>query len=174
MIWNMASCEWGFRFGISARTRRFKRSRFKGSRSYDSMEGFAVVPMVFGLFRITAMNIKKLLLGFYLLVGFSVRERRGFAQTTNLRIAFNGYGGIVPLFLGQDAGIFKKQNLQLEMIFIPGGSLSLQALIGKSLELLIDRRAAGGQCLFARRQDQNHRRRDESFALHFRCDGGHS
>ena len=60
-----------------------------------------------------------------------------FAQTTNLRIAFNGYGGTVPLFLGQDAGIFKKQNLQLEMIFIPGGSLSLQALIGKSLELLL-------------------------------------
>jgi len=59
------------------------------------------------------------------------------AQTTNLRIAFNGYGGTLPLFLGQDAGIFKKQNLQLEMIFIPGGSLSLQALIGKSLELLL-------------------------------------
>jgi NitT/TauT family transport system substrate-binding protein len=59
------------------------------------------------------------------------------AQTTSLRIAFNGYGGTMPLFLGQDAGIFKKQNLQLEMIFIPGGSLSLQALIGKSLELLL-------------------------------------
>jgi NitT/TauT family transport system substrate-binding protein len=59
------------------------------------------------------------------------------AQTTNLRIAFNGFGGTVPLYLGQDVGIFKKHNLNLEMIFIAGGSLSLQALIGKSLELLM-------------------------------------
>jgi NitT/TauT family transport system substrate-binding protein len=60
-----------------------------------------------------------------------------YAQTTNLRLAFNGFGGTGPLYLGQDAGIFKKQNLNLEMIFIPGGSLSLQALIGKSLEILM-------------------------------------
>jgi NitT/TauT family transport system substrate-binding protein len=59
------------------------------------------------------------------------------AQTTNVRIAFNGFGGVAPLYLGQDAGIFKKHNLALEMIFIPGGSLSLQALIGKSLDLLM-------------------------------------
>ena len=61
----------------------------------------------------------------------------GIAQTTNIRIAFNGFGGTAPLFLGNDAGIFKKQNLNLELIFIPGGSLSLQALIGRSLELLL-------------------------------------
>ena len=59
------------------------------------------------------------------------------AQTTNIRIAFNGFGGTAPLYLGDDAGIFKKQGLNLELIFIPGGSLSLQALIGKSLDLLM-------------------------------------
>ena len=59
------------------------------------------------------------------------------AQSTNVRIAFNGFGGTAPIYLGQDAGIFKKHNLNLEMIFIPGGSLSLQALIGKSLDLLL-------------------------------------
>src|SRR5262249_22078552 len=59
------------------------------------------------------------------------------AQTTNIRIAYNGFGGTAPLFIGNDAGIFKKQNLNLELIFIPGGSLSLQALIGRSLELLL-------------------------------------
>ncbi|MGH7872865.1 MAG: ABC transporter substrate-binding protein [Candidatus Binatia bacterium] len=58
------------------------------------------------------------------------------AQTT-VRVAFNGFGGTGPLYLGQDAGIFKKHNLNLEMIFIPGGSLSLQALIGKSLDVLM-------------------------------------
>ena len=62
---------------------------------------------------------------------------RSFAQTTNVRVAFNGFGGIAPIYLGQDVGIFKKQGLNLEMIFIPGGSLSLQALIGKSLEILM-------------------------------------
>jgi ABC-type nitrate/sulfonate/bicarbonate transport system substrate-binding protein len=62
---------------------------------------------------------------------------RSFGQTSNLRIAFNGFGGTAPIFLGQDAGIFRKQNLNLELIFIPGGSLSLQALIGRSLELLL-------------------------------------
>jgi ABC-type nitrate/sulfonate/bicarbonate transport system substrate-binding protein len=59
------------------------------------------------------------------------------AQTSTVRIAFNGFGGVAPLYVGRDAGIFKKQNLTLEMIFIPGGSLSLQALIGKSLDLLM-------------------------------------
>lgn len=59
------------------------------------------------------------------------------AQTTNVRIAFNGFGGIAPIYLGQDAGIFKKRALNLELIFIPGGSLSLQALIGKSLDVLM-------------------------------------
>jgi ABC-type nitrate/sulfonate/bicarbonate transport system substrate-binding protein len=59
------------------------------------------------------------------------------AQTTSIRIAFNGFGGMTPFYLGQDVGIFKKQGLTLEMIFIPGGSLSLQALIGRSLDLLM-------------------------------------
>jgi NitT/TauT family transport system substrate-binding protein len=61
----------------------------------------------------------------------------GWAQTTNIRIAFNGFGGMTPFYLGQDAGIFRKQGLTLEMIFIPGGSLSLQSLIGRSLEVLM-------------------------------------
>ena len=60
-----------------------------------------------------------------------------FAQVTTIRIAFNGFGGTAPLYLGTDAGIFKKQGLNLEMVFIPGGSLSLQALIGRSLDLLL-------------------------------------
>jgi ABC-type nitrate/sulfonate/bicarbonate transport system substrate-binding protein len=66
---------------------------------------------------------------------FSVHEVP--AQTTNVRIAFNGFGGVAPLYLGDDAAIFKKQGLNLELVFIPGGSLSLQALIGKSLDLLL-------------------------------------
>ncbi len=62
---------------------------------------------------------------------------RALGQSANVRIAFNGFGGIAPIYLGQDAGIFKKHGLNLELIFIPGGSLSLQALIGKSLDVLM-------------------------------------
>jgi len=69
-------------------------------------------------------------------LALSVREVQ--AQTTTVRIAFNGLGsGVAPLYLGDDAGIFKKQGLNLELVFIAGGSLSLQALIGKSLDLLM-------------------------------------
>ena len=80
---------------------------------------------------------RKSLVLVFLAISLICSSALAFAQTTNVRIAFNGFGGVAPLYLGQDAGIFKKQNLSLEMIFIPGGSLSLQALIGKSLDLLM-------------------------------------
>jgi NitT/TauT family transport system substrate-binding protein len=84
-----------------------------------------------------AMTFKKVLALVFLVTAILGASAPAFAQTTNVRIAFNGFGGVAPLYLGQDAGIFKKQNLALELIFIPGGSLSLQALIGKSLDLLM-------------------------------------
>lgn len=83
------------------------------------------------------MKLKKSLVVVFLLGGILGSAALALAQTTNLRIAFNGFGGTGALYLGQDAGIFRKHNLGLEMIFIPGGSLSLQALIGRSLELLM-------------------------------------
>src|SRR5918999_108537 len=59
------------------------------------------------------------------------------AQSTTLHVGFNGFYGAAPLYVAQDAGIFRKHGFTLEMIFIAGGSLSTQALIGKSLELLM-------------------------------------
>src|ERR1043165_1856944 len=58
------------------------------------------------------------------------------AQTTTLHVGFNGFYGAAPLYVAQDAGIFRKHGFTLELIFIAGGSLSTQALIGKSLDLL--------------------------------------
>jgi len=83
------------------------------------------------------MKLKSFYIFLCLLGWFVIDGSRSFGQTSNLRIAFNGFGGIAPIYLGQEAGIFRKYNLNLEMIFIPGGSLSLQALIGRSLELLL-------------------------------------
>jgi sulfonate transport system substrate-binding protein len=58
------------------------------------------------------------------------------AQSTTLHVGFNGFYGAAPLYVAQDAGIFRKHGFTLEMVFIAGGSLSTQALIGKSLDLL--------------------------------------
>ena len=93
--------------------------------------------MVFGFLWSITMNFKKSLA--LLLIASSIlgSGALAIAQTTNLRVAFNGFGGTGPLYLAQDVGILRTHNLTLEMIFIPGGSLSLQALIGKSLELLM-------------------------------------
>ena len=59
------------------------------------------------------------------------------AQMTTLRVGFNGFYGAAPFYLGQDAGIFRKQGISLEMVFIAGGSISTQALVGNSLDLLL-------------------------------------
>jgi NitT/TauT family transport system substrate-binding protein len=83
------------------------------------------------------MNIKALLCLLFLSFCCLLAPVGVSAQTTNVRIAFNGFGGVVPLYMGDDAGAFKKQGLNLELVFIPGGSVSLQALIGKSLDLLL-------------------------------------
>jgi len=83
------------------------------------------------------MNIKALLCLLFLSFCCLLAPIGVSAQTTNVRIAFNGFGGVVPLYMGDDVGVFKKQGLNLELVFIPGGSVSLQALIGKSLDLLL-------------------------------------
>ncbi|HEY6200716.1 MAG TPA: hypothetical protein VI231_19090 [Candidatus Binatia bacterium] len=53
------------------------------------------------------------------------------AQVTTLRVGFNGFYGAAPFYLGQDAGIFRKQGIALEMVFIAGGSISTQALAAR-------------------------------------------
>ena len=82
------------------------------------------------------VNIQRLF-HFLFLCFYCLVVPSGVSAQTTVRIAFNGFGGTAPLFVGQEAGIFKKQGLNLELVFIPGGSLSLQALIGKSLDLLM-------------------------------------
>jgi len=73
----------------------------------------------------------------FALISLLLLPVRAAAQSTTLRIGFNGFHGAAPLYLGQEAGIFKKRAVTLEMIFIAGGSLSVQALLGKSLDLLM-------------------------------------
>jgi NitT/TauT family transport system substrate-binding protein len=62
------------------------------------------------------------------------------AQLTSVKIGHNGFSDEAVFYLAREVGIFKKHGIDLELIYIPGGSLSMQALIGKSLDLLL----AGG------------------------------
>ena len=83
------------------------------------------------------MAIKRIMVRAVLLFVLSwIIPQRALSQTTNLNIAFNGFYGAAPLYVGQDAGIFRRHGFNLDLIFIAGGSLSTQALIGKSLDLL--------------------------------------
>jgi NitT/TauT family transport system substrate-binding protein len=72
-----------------------------------------------------------------LLALLSTNARPAAAQSTTLRVGFNGFYGAAPLYVAQDAGIFRRHGFVLEMVFIAGGSLSTQALIGRSLDVLL-------------------------------------
>ena len=61
-------------------------------------------------------------------------------QLTSVKIGHNAFTDETVFYLGRDVGIFKKHGIHLELIYIPGGSLSVQALIGNSLDILL----AGG------------------------------
>src|SRR5215471_4282609 len=61
-------------------------------------------------------------------------------QLTSVKIGHNAFTDETVFYLGRDVGIFKKHGIHLELIYIPGGSLSVQALLGNSLDMLL----AGG------------------------------
>jgi NitT/TauT family transport system substrate-binding protein len=83
------------------------------------------------------MNVRLYIVEIALVLSLLFVPANAAAQLTTLRIGFNGFHGAAPLYLGEEVGIFKKHGVTLEMIFIAGGSLSLQALVGKSLDLLM-------------------------------------
>jgi NitT/TauT family transport system substrate-binding protein len=60
------------------------------------------------------------------------------AQLTSLRVGTNSPASTesVLFSIAKDAGILKQNQLDVEVIFIAGGTLSMQALIGKSLDFL--------------------------------------
>lgn len=60
------------------------------------------------------------------------------AQLTTLRVGTNSPASTeaVLFSIAKDAGILKQSQLDVEVIFIAGGTLAMQALIGKSLDFL--------------------------------------
>ena len=61
-----------------------------------------------------------------------------FAQMTSIRVGTNaGASTEAVLFaVAKDAGILKQNQLDVEVVYIAGGTLSMQALVGKSLDFL--------------------------------------
>jgi NitT/TauT family transport system substrate-binding protein len=61
-----------------------------------------------------------------------------FAQLATLRVGTNSPASTesVLFSVAKDAGILKQNQLDVEVIFIAGGTLSMQALVGKSLDFL--------------------------------------
>src|SRR5262245_18831592 len=68
------------------------------------------------------------------------------AQLTSVKIGHSAFADESVLYLGREVGLFKEHGIDLELIYIPGGSVAMQALLGKSLDLLL---AGGTQLVHA-------------------------
>lgn len=76
----------------------------------------------------------------FFMTAFVLATNQASGQLASVKIGHNAFTDETVLYLGRDVGIFKKHGIHLELIYIPGGSLSVQALIGNSLDMLL----AGG------------------------------
>ena len=85
------------------------------------------------------MQLRSILFLLFLVLQLSVASNAP-AQLTSVKVGHNAFTDETVFYLGRDVGIFKKHGIHIELIYIPGGSLSVQALIGNSLDMLL----AGG------------------------------
>ena len=68
------------------------------------------------------------------------------AQLNSVKVGHSAFADEAVLYLARDVGIFRKYGIHLELIYIPGGSVAMQALLGKSLDFSL---AGGTQLVFA-------------------------
>jgi NitT/TauT family transport system substrate-binding protein len=68
-------------------------------------------------------------------LSFSVGSSLDAAQAPTIRVASSGLSAeLLPLWIGQDRGVFKKHGLDTEVITIQGGPLAIQALVSGSTQ----------------------------------------
>jgi NitT/TauT family transport system substrate-binding protein len=79
------------------------------------------------------MATQALLIAFLLLYPFDLS-----AQITRLRVGTNAPASTesVLFSMAKDAGILRQNQIEVEVIYIAGGTLAMQALVGKSLDFL--------------------------------------
>ena len=95
---------------------------------FDAMKAVMQAIHLFG-----KKSVASFILAFFLLAGAAVEP----AELTTIRLGHNGLTSEIPFYVGRDAGIFAKHGFNLEPILITGGSTTIQALLGKSLDLLL-------------------------------------
>ena len=77
----------------------------------------------------TLVPLSALILGIWLIAPHGIH-----AQT--VRISYAGISGYnVPLWVADEAGLFKKYKLAEELILISGGSINIQALLANEVRL---------------------------------------
>src|SRR4029077_4392273 len=71
----------------------------------------------------------------FAIVGFAVTTIFGAAQAQPTRVSSGGTSGYnVPIWVTQDAGLFKKYGLNTELIFLSGASAGLQAMLANEIQ----------------------------------------
>ena len=55
-------------------------------------------------------------------------------KAEKVRIAYSAISGVqLPLWIAQDKGLFKRQSLDTDLLYIGGGSVVVQAMLGRKL-----------------------------------------
>jgi NitT/TauT family transport system substrate-binding protein len=56
-------------------------------------------------------------------------------QAERVRIAYSAVSGVqLPLWIAQDKGLFKRQGLDTDLLYIGGGSVVVQAMLGGEVQ----------------------------------------
>jgi len=57
------------------------------------------------------------------------------AEATRVAIGISGWTGFAPLTLAKEAGIFKKNGINAELLYIPGGSVIIQSIMSGDVKV---------------------------------------
>src|SRR5258705_6418171 len=58
-------------------------------------------------------------------------------RSEQIRLAYSSISGaMVPLWVAQDHGYFRRQGLDVQLLYIGGGSVAMQALIGGDVQFV--------------------------------------
>jgi ABC-type nitrate/sulfonate/bicarbonate transport system substrate-binding protein len=83
----------------------------------------------------------------FAIVGFAVTTIFGAAQAQPTRVSSGGTSGYnVPIWVTQDAGLFKKYGLNTELIFLSGASAGLQAMLANEIQFANTSGIRADQC----------------------------
>jgi ABC-type nitrate/sulfonate/bicarbonate transport system substrate-binding protein len=82
--------------------------------------------------------VKKWFVNFVIIYAVFVLETVALAQATKIRLGTTAATSTenVAFALAKDAGILKKHNLEIEVILINGGSIAMQALLARTLDII--------------------------------------